>query len=132
VTAEFLRDAAATAAVFGFFASGWFGWAQDDSPKAWRKVLVAGSVLSLLTAVGGGVVAWRHWSGPTVFDADTGRAFGVVVGIELVLAALGAALLARRRRSDLTPAWAPWSWRCTCCRSPRCCATRFSAWWPHW
>jgi hypothetical protein len=28
MTAEFLRDAAATAAVFGFFASAWFGWAQ--------------------------------------------------------------------------------------------------------
>jgi hypothetical protein len=27
MTAEFLRDAAATAAVFGFFASAWFGWA---------------------------------------------------------------------------------------------------------
>jgi hypothetical protein len=27
MTAEFLRDAA-TAAVFGFFASAWFGWAQ--------------------------------------------------------------------------------------------------------
>ena len=105
MTAEFLRDAAATAAVFGFFASSWFGWAQDAPPKAWRKVLVAGSVLSLLTAVGGGIVAWRHWSGPTVFDARTSRAFGVVVGIEVVLAALGAAFLARRRRSDLIPAW---------------------------
>jgi hypothetical protein len=106
MTAEFLRDAAAAAAVFGFFASGWFGWAQDEPPKAWRKVLVAGSVLSLLTAVGGGVVAWRHWTGPTVFDAGTGRVFGVVVGIELVLAVLGATLLARRRRSDLIAAWA--------------------------
>jgi hypothetical protein len=28
MTAEFLRDAAATAAVFGFFASAWFGWAR--------------------------------------------------------------------------------------------------------
>jgi hypothetical protein len=64
VTAEFLRDAAATAAIFGFFASAWFGWAQDEPPPGWRKALVAGSILSLLTAVGGGVVTWRNWSGP--------------------------------------------------------------------
>ena len=104
-TAEFLRDAAATAAIFGFFASAWFGWAQDEPPPAWRKALVAGSILSLLTAVGGGVLTWRNWSGPTAFDADTSRTFGLVVGVEVALAAIGAAVLARRRRSDLIPAW---------------------------
>jgi uncharacterized BrkB/YihY/UPF0761 family membrane protein len=46
VTAEFLRDAAATAAIFGFFASAWFGWAQDEPPPGWRKALVAGSILA--------------------------------------------------------------------------------------
>jgi hypothetical protein len=79
LSAKFLRDAAATAAIFGFFASGWFGWAQEEPPVAWRKALIAGSIVSLLTAVGGGVLAWRQWSDGTVFDADTGRAFGVVV-----------------------------------------------------
>jgi hypothetical protein len=103
--AEFPRDAVATAAVFGFFASAWFGWAQDQPPPAWRRWLVAGSILSLLTAVAGGVLTWRRWTDPTAFDADTSRSFGIVVGIELVLAGLGAGLLARRRRGDLIPAW---------------------------
>jgi hypothetical protein len=105
MTAAFLRDAAATAAIFGFFASAWFGWAQDEPPPAWRKALVAGSILSLLTAVGGGVLTWRNWSGPTAFDADTSRTFGLVVGVEVALAAIGAAVLARRRSSELIPAW---------------------------
>jgi hypothetical protein len=70
MTAAFLRDAAATAAIFGFFASAWFGWAQDQPPPAWRKALVAGSILSLLTAAGGGVMTWQNWSGPTVFDRN--------------------------------------------------------------
>ena len=100
MTAEFLRDAAATAAVFGFFASAWFGWAQDEPPPAWRRALVAGSILSLLTAVGGGVMTWRNWSGPTAFDAGTSRTFGLVVGVEVALAAIGAAVLARRRSSE--------------------------------
>ena len=45
--AEFLRDAAMTAAVLGSFASAWFGWAQDDPPRSWRRPLVAGSVIHL-------------------------------------------------------------------------------------
>jgi hypothetical protein len=105
MTAEFVRDAAATAAVFGFFAASWFGWAQDAPPKAWKGLLLVGSIISLLTAVAGGLLTWRHWTDGTVFDADTSRTFGVVVGIEVALAGLGAGWLARRRRSDLIPAW---------------------------
>jgi hypothetical protein len=103
--AEFPRDAVATAAVFGFFASAWFGWAQDQPPPAWRRWLVAGSMLSLLTAVAGGVLTWRRWTDPTAFDADTSRIFGIVVGIEVALAGLGSAVLERRGRGDLVPAW---------------------------
>jgi hypothetical protein len=44
--AEHLRDTAATAAVFGFFASSWFGWAQEAPPRAWRKPLIVGAVVS--------------------------------------------------------------------------------------
>jgi hypothetical protein len=105
MTADFARDAAGTAAAFGFFASAWFGWAQEDPPDAWRRPLVAGSVLSLLIAAAGAVLAWRHWSDGTAFNADTSRAFGIIVGIEFAVAALGAVVLARLRRSDLTPAW---------------------------
>jgi len=34
MTSEFVRDAAMTAAIFGFFSAGWDGWAQDDPPQA--------------------------------------------------------------------------------------------------
>jgi len=30
-----LRDAAMTALILGFFASSWFGWAQERPPAAW-------------------------------------------------------------------------------------------------
>jgi hypothetical protein len=102
---EYVRDAAATAVVFGFFASSWFGWAQEAPPKSWRTPLGVGSVIALLTAVGGGLLAWRHWSDGTVFDDDTGRSFGIVVGIEFVAAAAGAGLLALRRRAEFISAW---------------------------
>lgn len=102
---EHVRDAAATAFVFGFFASSWFGWAQEAPPKQWRPVLIAGSVLSLLTAVAGALLAWSHWSDGTAFDADTSRTFGIVVGVEFAVAAVGAGLLARLRRGELIAPW---------------------------
>lgn len=105
MTAGFARDAAATAAIFGFFASSWFGWAQEQPPRAWRKALITGSVLSLLIAVAGGVLAWQHWSDGTAFNPNTGRDFGIIVGIEVAVAGLGAAVLAARHRTDLTAPW---------------------------
>ncbi|MPZ84714.1 MAG: hypothetical protein GEV28_31755 [Actinophytocola sp.] len=101
----FLRDAAATAAIFGFFGSAWFGWAQEHPPKSWRRWLLAGSVVSLVTMVAGGLLVWRRWGDGTAFDEDTSITFGVVVGIELVLAGVGAAVLGARGRRDIVPVW---------------------------
>lgn len=103
--AEFVRDAAMTAVILGFFASGWFGWAQEKPPPTWPKWLGIGSGLSLLTAVVGGLLAWRHWSDGTAFDEDTSRAFGVVVAIEFGAAGLGAIALTLTRRKEYIPAW---------------------------
>ncbi len=103
--AEYLRDAAVTAAVFGFFSSSWFGWAQEAPPPAWRKPLIAGAVTALLAAVAGALLAWRYWNDGTAFDEGTSRTFGIVVGIEFGAAALGAAALAAWRRRELIPVW---------------------------
>jgi hypothetical protein len=103
--AEFLRDAPMTAAIFGFFAASWFGWAQERPPVAWRKYLILGSILSGLAIVGGGLLGWQHWDDPTALDADTSRSFGILVGIEFGLAGIGAAILGIRRRAELIPVW---------------------------
>ena len=47
----------------------------------------------------------QHWSDGTAFDEDTSRTFGIVVGIEVVLAAVGAAVLRARGNRDVIPAW---------------------------
>ena len=103
--AEFTRDAAATAAVFGFFAASWFGWAQENPPASWRNWLIAGALLSLLIAVVGGVFTRQHWSTGTAFSAQTGRTFGLIVGIEFAIAGIGAGLLSWWGRSDLIAPW---------------------------
>jgi hypothetical protein len=105
MTTEFVRDAAATAAIFGFFGSMWFGWAQEHPPKSWRPWLFTGSVVSLATMLAGGFLVWWHWGDGTAFDEDTSKTFGVVVGIEVVLAGVGAAVLAARGRRDVIPVW---------------------------
>jgi hypothetical protein len=74
-----------------------------ESPKSWRPWLLTGSVMSLVTPVVGGLVTWRRWTDGTAFDEDTSKAFGVIVGIEFVLAGAGAAVLGLRGRSDLIP-----------------------------
>jgi hypothetical protein len=48
---DFVRDAAATAVIFGFFASAWFGWAEENPPAKWRVWLIAGSIIGLATAL---------------------------------------------------------------------------------
>jgi hypothetical protein len=102
---QYARDAAMTAVVFGFFATTWFGWAQEAPPAGRRRELVVGTVLAVLTAGVGGVLAWRHWDDGTAFDADVSRRFGIVVGIEFAVAALGAGVLALRRLAELIPPW---------------------------
>jgi len=103
--AEFTRDAAATAAVFGFFATSWFGWAQENPPSAWRRGLMAGAILSLLVALVGGFFTWQHWSTGTAFNPQTGRTFGLIVGIEFAMAGIGAGLLSWWGRGELIAPW---------------------------
>lgn len=105
MSAEFTRDAAATAAIFGFFAASWFGWAQEMPPPTWRNLLIAGAVLALLVAVTGGVLTWQHWTTGTVFNPQTGRTFGLIVGIEFALAGIGAGALAALGKANLIAAW---------------------------
>jgi hypothetical protein len=86
------RDRAMTALILGFFASSWFGWAQERPPAAWRTTLIVASVASLLAAVTGAVLAWRGWSsGSALGEPGAMRRYGILVGIEFAVAGLGAA-----------------------------------------
>jgi hypothetical protein len=105
VKSEFLRDAAMTAAIFGFMGSVWFGWSQEAPPRQWRPLLISGSVASILTAIAGGILSWQHWNDGTVFDSRTSPIFGIVVAAEFILAGAGAAILGKRGRKDLIVSW---------------------------
>lgn len=101
-----LRDGAMTAAVLGFFASAWFGWAQERPPARWRLPLAAGAVGGMLLALAAGTVAGLHWTSGSVLDDPEGyRTYLVVVGVESGVAAVGAVVLLLLGRSDWTAPW---------------------------
>ncbi|GHJ43828.1 hypothetical protein Cs7R123_11700 [Catellatospora sp. TT07R-123] len=98
------RDAGLSAAVLGFFAASWFGWAQAD-PPAWAPAwLGAASGLCWLVAAAGLVLGLRSRD-TAPRERATWRRFGVVVGIEFAAAGAGAGLLAALGQADYIPVW---------------------------
>lgn len=102
---EMIRDTLVTAAIFGFFASAWFGWAQEKPPAGWRAWLTVGSVLGLIVAAVSGILAWVNWGSATMFDRDTSIVFGWIVLAEVAIAGLGVWILSRRDRGELASPW---------------------------
>jgi hypothetical protein len=102
-----IRDSAMTALILGFFASSWFGWAQERPPLAWRSPLIVGALLSLIVAVAGGVLAWRNRSaaGSALSAEGALRRCGIIVGVEFGIAAAGAAGIALWGRSEYIASW---------------------------
>lgn len=101
-----VRDGAMTALILGFFASCWFGWAQERPPDTWRTPLIVGAVLSLVIAAVGAVFAWQNWSGASALsEPGAMRRYGILVGIEFGIAALGAAALVLRGHARYLAPW---------------------------
>lgn len=101
---DLIRDAAATSVVFGFFASSWFGWAQERPPRRWRPGLVAGAVVSLLVTAFGAYQLWENWNTATALDRTTSILFGVVVATQVIMIGVGSLVLSRRGRAELISA----------------------------
>lgn len=100
------RDAAMTALILGFFASSWFGWAQEAPPAGWSTWLGIGSFTSLAVALVGGILAWRHWSdGSVLSEPGAMRRYGIIVGIEFAACLLGALALGLTGHSRYIAVW---------------------------
>ena len=103
---NYVRDAAMTALIFGFFASAWFGWAQERPPAGWKKWLGISGGASLALAAAGGFLAWRHWSdGSALGEPGAMRSYGITLGIEVVVAAAGAIAFGVRHHRELIAPW---------------------------
>jgi hypothetical protein len=103
---QYTRDGAMSALILGFFASSWFGWAQEKPPPGWRSPLIVGTVLSLIVAAVGAVCAWRNWSsGSALSEPGAMRQYGIIVGVEFGAAAAGAAVISLCGRGEYIAAW---------------------------
>jgi len=100
------RDVVAMAAIFSVAAMAWFGWAQEGPPRGWPVLLGLASGLCTLAAIVAGVLLWRRWGEPTVLiGPHEGKTFGLVVAVEVLLAAAGAVALALTGHSGWTSVW---------------------------
>jgi len=100
------RDLAVTALIFGFFGLAWFAWAGAEATKLEEVFFIIGSVLSAIVLLIGVIAAFRlrHVEG-AVRDKKTRRRYGIIVGIETALAAVGAAILGGSGHANLIAAW---------------------------
>lgn len=92
--------------ILGIFSIAWFSWARAQAPESLQPVLWVGALLGLLTALGGGFLSWRNWSGQsTINSADAMRRYNLISGLEFGLILLGIAGLVLLNQ----PAYiAPW------------------------
>lgn len=99
-----LRDLLYTTAWFGLMSMVWFGWGQEAPLARLRPLLIAGSIVGLLVAVGFGVLTALHWQDPTSLE---GRylTFGFIVGAEVGLGGVGAAILGSTGNGRWTAWW---------------------------
>lgn len=105
--ADLTRDLLMTAAIFGFFAFVWFGWAQENPPSAARIPLGIGSGLGAALAITFGILSATNWDAPTALDTSGPgfRTYLIVVAVEVVIAAAGGIGLGLSKWKRFVPVW---------------------------
>ncbi|MEV6968584.1 hypothetical protein AB0M47_26055 [Hamadaea sp. NPDC051192] len=100
------RDAGITALVLGFFGSAWFSWGGANPPGWLTPLLIIASYVSLAVAVVGAIVGFRApKSTAAIRDRESGKRYGIIVGIEFGLAGVGAAILGVTGQAAYIPVW---------------------------
>ncbi|MGE7770960.1 hypothetical protein ACQKMK_10525 [Viridibacillus arvi] len=93
-------------AIFGVFASSWFGWAQEKPKENWRKYLGIASAFSLLVGLLGIYLSVTNWHRPSALsEAATFKNYLIFVYIEFFVAGIGAFLLIKNKRKDYVAPW---------------------------
>src|SRR5699024_4837513 len=103
---EYIRDYTMYTAIFGMFSFVWFGWAQENPKKSWRKYIGIASVISLLVCLLGVYLSVKHWNAATTLtEKNTFTNYLIVFYTEFIIAGLGAVLFIRKKRKDLVASW---------------------------
>lgn len=93
-------------AIFGIFSFVWFGWAQENPRKSWRKYLGIASAMALLVGLFGIYLSVTNWHERTVLsDRSLFKLYQVVVFVEFFLAGIGAFFLIKFKKSNYVAPW---------------------------
>jgi hypothetical protein len=93
-----------TGLIEGFFASAWFSWGQDDPPDGLIRFLEISSVVAILVAIAGGILAIRSPAASTTMaDPIVRKRYFILVGIEFGALAIGAVIFGLLGWGDYIP-----------------------------
>jgi hypothetical protein len=68
--------------------------------------LIVAAVLSLVLAAAGAILAWRNWpTGSALSEPGAMRRYGIIVGVEFGVAALGAAVIGLAGNATYLAPW---------------------------
>src|SRR5690625_1177369 len=103
---EYIRDYAMYVAIFGFFSFVWFGWAQENPRKKWRKYIGIAKGIAFVVCLFGVYLSIKSWGAPTTLsEQDTFTQYLVVFYAEFLVGAIGAFLLLRMKKQDYIAPW---------------------------
>ncbi|MFD0677785.1 MULTISPECIES: hypothetical protein [unclassified Paenibacillus] len=103
---EYVRDYVMYAAIFGIFSFSWFGWAQENPRKSWRKYIGIASSAPLIVGLVGIYLSITHWHDRSALsDPGAFQNYLIFVIIEFLLAAIGAFILIKYKRNDYIAPW---------------------------
>lgn len=93
-------------AIFGLFSMVWFGWAQEKPPANWRIFLGLASGVALLMCSVGAYFSVIHWNdGSVLSHPETHKQYLMFVGIEFLLAGIGAYFFIKRNKNNYVAPW---------------------------
>lgn len=99
------RDLATNALVLGAAAFVWFGWAQEGPPPGWSPILAVGSGLGVVLAVFSIVSMLRLKDGSAMSTRAGRRTYGIMVGVELLVAVAGVVALTLAGYEEFISPW---------------------------
>ncbi|MGP4081505.1 hypothetical protein ACTWQL_16485 [Pseudalkalibacillus sp. R45] len=93
-------------AIFGMFSFIWFGWAQENPKKSWRKYIGIASAVALVLCLIGVYLSVLNWNERTTLtDSAAFNNYLIFVSIEFLLSAIGAFLLIKFKKKDYIAPW---------------------------
>ncbi|MFT8470130.1 MAG: hypothetical protein ABF661_04235 [Oenococcus sp.] len=103
---NFIRDHTMYAAIFGFFAFVWFGWAQENPRPEWRWWLAILSIVALGIAIWGGILSVYHWHDASALSEGKNFVWYLIFFYaELLFAVIGVILLVYLKQMSWTVVW---------------------------